>query len=269
MTEQPATDPASGFAELLELERIEDDLFRGWCHQGRPQRAFGGHVAAQALVAAGLTVPADRGVHSLHGYFVRPARTDRSIVYSVDRTRDGRSFATRAVAALQDGEIVFSLLASFQRPEPSSAHQSVMPPAPPPDEAVETRWANPFGAIELRPVTELATSARGPRQQLWVRATEPLGDSQLLNVCALTYLSDVRLARTARLGHRTNGRGPVTTSLDHAVWVHRPFGLDDWLLFDMESPNYASARGFVRGEFYTRDGFLVASVAQEVLMRPR
>jgi len=270
VTENPGMDPAYGFAKLLELERIEDNLFRGWCHEGRPGHAFGGHVAAQALVAAGSTVPAERGVHSLHGYFVRPARTDRSIVYSVDRTRDGRSFATRRVAALQDGEIVFSLLASFQRPEPSSEHQSVMPPAPPPDEATEPRrrrWANRFGAIELRPFTELATSARGPRQQMWVRATEPLGDNHLLNVCALTYISDVRLALTVRLGHEANGQHPVTTSLDHAVWVHRPFGMDDWLLFDMESPNYAFARGIVRGEFYTRDGVLVASVAQEVLMR--
>jgi acyl-CoA thioesterase-2 len=264
-----------GFAELLELERIEDNLFRGWCHDGRPQHAFGGHVAAQALAAAGLTVPAERGVHSLHGYFVRPGRTDRSIVYSVDRTRDGRSFTTRRVSAVQDGEVIFTLSASFQRPEPGSAHQSVMPAAPPPDQAAEIpfgRWTSGFAAVELRLVTDApaADPGRGPRQQMWVRAREPLGDNQLLNVCALTYTSDIRLALTATLWQGTDGiRHVRITSLDHAVWVHRPFGMDEWLLFDMESPSSAFARGLVRGEFYTRDGALVASVVQEVLIRPR
>jgi len=255
----------AGFTKLLELERIEDNLFRGWCHQGRPGHAFGGHVAAQALVAAGSTVPVDRGVHSLHGYFVRPGRVDRSIVYGVDRTRDGRSFTTRRVSALQDGEVICTLLASFQRPEPSSEHQSVMPTAPPPELADEVPMRHRFGAVELRPVTQDATAARGPRQQIWVRAREPVGDNQLLTVSALTYTSDIPLASTATLGQRT----VRATSLDHAVWVHRPFTMDEWLLFDMESPSYAFARGLVRGEFYTRDGALVASVAQEVLIRPR
>jgi acyl-CoA thioesterase-2 len=251
-----------GFAKLLELERIEDNLFRGWCHQGRPGHAFGGHVAAQALVAAGSTVPVDRGVHSLHGYFVRPGRVDRSIVYSVGRTRDGRSFTTRRVSALQDGEVIFTLSASFQRPEPSSEHQSVMPMAAPPELAAEVPMRHRFGAVELRPVTQ---DSPAPRQQMWVRARDPVGDSQLFTVCALTYTSDIRLASTATLGQRT----VRATSLDHAVWVHRPFTMDEWLLFDMASPSYAFARGLVRGEFYTRDGALVASVAQEVLIRPR
>jgi acyl-CoA thioesterase-2 len=263
----------SGFAELLELERIEDNLFRGWCHQARPQRAFGGHVAAHALVAAGATVPEDRGVHSLHGYFIRPGRTDRSIVYRVDRTRDGGSFTTRRVEALQDGEAIFTMSASFQRPEPSAEHQSAMSDAPPPEETTEDtfgRTAGGFAAVERRLVTSTpADRGRGPRQQMWVRARQSLGDNQLLNVCALTYTSDIRLAFTATLLYdmdRNRRVGP--TSLDHAVWVHRPFSMDDWLLFDMESPNYASARGLVRGEFYTQDGALVASVVQEVLLRP-
>jgi acyl-CoA thioesterase-2 len=261
---------AYGFAELLELERIEDNLCRGWCHPGRPRQAFGGHVAAQALVAAGATVPAERGVHSLHGYFVRPGRTDRSIVYSVDRTRDGRSFTTRRVTALQDGEVIFTLSASFQRPEPSSEHQSAMPAAVPPDEATEIpfgRWTSGLAAVELRLVPDAPTagSGRGPRQQMWVRAREPLGDNQLRNVCALTYTSDIRLAATAVSRQET----VRVTSLDHAVWVHRPFLMDEWLLFDMESPSRAFARGLVRGEFYTRGGALVASVVQEVLIRPR
>jgi acyl-CoA thioesterase-2 len=266
MSREPVV--VGGFAELLEVERIEDNLFRGWCHQGRPQHAFGGHVAAQALVAAGSTVPAERGVHSLHGYFVRPGRTDRSIVYSVDRMRDGRSFTTRRVLALQDGEVIFSLSASFQRPEPSAEHQSAMPRVRPPDQVTEVslgRWSDTFAAIEMRPVAD-----GGARQQMWVRAREPLGDNQLLNVCALTYTSDIRLAGTAVLRHKTDGSRPVrATSLDHAVWFHRPFGMHEWLLFDMESPSYAFTRGLVRGAFYTRDGVLVASVVQEVLIRPR
>jgi len=263
-------------SDLLELERIEENLFRGWCHQGSPQRAFGGHVAAQALTAAGATVPDDRGVHSLHGYFIRAGRTDRPIIYEAERTRDGGSFTTRRVVAIQDGETIFSLSASFQRAEPSSEHQAAMPEVAGPDDgdlaeidALPIRQA----VLEIRyigdPGEGLPDEGRGPRQRLWVRAKDRLPDAPLSHVCALTYISDIRLAGTAGLAHRDEPGVPQFASLDHAVWFHRPFRADEWLLFDMDSPSYASSRGLARGRFFSQDGRLVASVTQEVLIRRR
>jgi acyl-CoA thioesterase II len=262
--------------DLLELERIEENLFRGWCHQGAPQRAFGGQVAAQALTAAGATVPEDRGVHSLHGYFIRPGRTDRPIVYEAERTRDGGSFTTRRVVAIQNGETIFSLSASFHRAEPSSEHQARMPEVSGPDDGA-TVLADTLPirqtVIEIRYVGDprhgLPDEGRGPRQRLWVRAKDSLPDSALAHVCALTYISDIRLAGTAQLAHRDEPGVPRFASLDHAVWFHRPFRADQWLLFDMVSPTYANSRGLARGEFFTADGRLVASVTQEVLIRRR
>ncbi|MDT7589425.1 MAG: acyl-CoA thioesterase [Pseudonocardiales bacterium] len=261
---------------MLQLERIEENLFRGWCHQTGWQRAFGGQVAAQALTAAGATVPEERGVHSLHGYFIRGGRTDRPIVFEVERTRDGGSFTTRRVVAIQDGETIFSLSASFQRAEVSSEHQARMPEVTAPEDGdIELFEPLPIrqSAIEARyigdPTKGLPDVGRGPRQQLWVRAKDRLPDEPLAHVCALTYISDIRLAGTAGLPHQAEPGEPQLASLDHAVWFHRPFRADEWLLFDMESPSYASHRGLAHGEFFTVDGRLVASVTQEVLIRRR
>jgi acyl-CoA thioesterase-2 len=267
----------SKLGELLELERIEENLYRGWCHQGSPQRAFGGQVAAQALTAAGSTVVEDRPVHSLHGYFVRGGRTDTPIVYEVERTRDGGSFSTRRVVAIQGGETIFSLSASFQRAATSSEHQAAMPADVVDPELVEhvqiERLPVRASAVELRyigdPNTGLPDEGRGPRQRLWVRAKDPLPESPLPHVCALTYISDIRLAGTVGMIHQDDRGVPQYASLDHAVWFHRPFRADEWLLFDMYSPNYASTRGLAHGEFFTREGLLVASVTQEVLIRRR
>jgi acyl-CoA thioesterase-2 len=265
-----------GIDQLLKLETLERNLFRGFSHEGSPQRAFGGQVAAQALTAAGATVPEEREVHSLHGYFIRGGRTDLPIVYEVERTRDGGSFTTRRVAAIQNGETIFSLSASFQRPAESSEHQARMPEVPKPDD-VERRDEDELpimmSVIEARFISDpdagLPDLGSGPRQRIWVRAKGRLPDAPLAHVCALTYISDIRLAGTAALPHREEPGRASLTSLDHAVWFHRPFRADEWLLFDMESRSYSSERGLTHGEFYTTDGRLVASVTQEVLLRRR
>ncbi|MET9878731.1 acyl-CoA thioesterase II [Actinacidiphila glaucinigra] len=278
---------ATSFTELLTLERLEENVYRGFCHAGMPLRAFGGQVAAQSLIAAGSTLPAaeppapDLLVHSLHGYFIRPGRTDRPIVYEVDRTRDGRSFATRRVVAIQDGEAIFSLSASFHRPEDGDEHQADAPEAPGPEGLPELweagrpgRGVSVFEAVlESRcvgdPVKGLPSIGQGPRQQLWVRTRDALPGGPLLHACALTYISDIRLLATAGLPYADHPGQRQAASLDHAVWFHRPFRADEWLLFAMESPTYASSRGLARGQFFTRDGRLVASVVQEGLYRRR
>ncbi|WP_405904153.1 acyl-CoA thioesterase II [Streptomyces sp. NBC_00656] len=272
-------DAAASITDLIDLEKVEENLYRGTCHPGAPLRAFGGQVAAQALVAAGTTVASDRLVHSLHGYFIRAGRTDRPIVYGVDRTRDGRSFTTRRVVAIQDGVAIFSLSASFHRPEESPEHQAAMPAADGPeglpdgwDAEVGTEGPAVFGTVlETRCATGLHTGlpdvGQGPRQELWVRARGTLADPPLLHACVLTYISDIRLALTATLPHLDGPEFPPLVSLDHALWFHRPFRADEWLLFAMDGPSYASSRGLSRGQFFTRDGRLVASVVQEGLFR--
>ncbi|MEU6264598.1 acyl-CoA thioesterase [Saccharopolyspora shandongensis] len=267
------------FTRLIDLEQLEENLYRGTCHPGAPLTAFGGHVAAQSLIAAGSTVPEERTVHSLHGYFIRPGRTDRPIVYQVDRTREGSSFTTRRVVALQDGETIFSLSASFQRPETSQEHQVGMPEAPQPGDLIagsgpeeEAERAIFQGSLETRRVTELredSGNARAPQQKMWVRVVGELPDVPLVHACALTYTSDVRLASTAYLPFSGDSTAPRMASLDHAVWFHRPFRADTWLLFTMDSPSFSSSRGLTRGQFFTQDGKLVASVVQEVLIRRR
>ncbi|MGW3246309.1 acyl-CoA thioesterase [Streptomyces sp. NPDC001070] len=274
--------PATPFTELLGLERLEENLYRGVCHAGVPLRAFGGQVAAQSLIAAGSTLPApDLLVHSLHGYFIRAGRTDRPIVYEVDRTRDGSSFATRRVVAIQNGDVIFSLSASFHREEDSPEHQADAPDAPGPEGLPELweyararRGPSVFEAVlESRCVADpekgLPSVGQGPRQQLWVRTRDSLPGGPLLHACALTYFSDIRLLATAGLPYADHPGERQAASLDHAVWFHRPFRADEWLLFAMESPSYASSRGLARGQFFTRDGRLVASVVQEGLYRRR
>lgn len=261
------------FADLLTLDTLDRDIFRGRCHEGAPMRAFGGQVAAQAQIAAGRTVDPDRRMHSLHGYFLRPGRTDAPIVYLVERLREGRSFTTRRVSAVQDGEVIFSMSASFQRPRDSDdSHRLRMPDVPGPDEQSQ-RWGPmliapdfpPFQLLDLRLVTSSAAPEDGmPRQYIWVRVDQPLTDDPLLHVCALTYLSDVTLSTTARRPHLRAGPGRLDlVSLDHAMWFHRPFRADDWLLFAQDSPTVGGTRGLSRGMFFTRDGELVASAMQE------
>ena len=271
------------FVELLTLEFIEEDIFRGQCHQGAPLRAFGGQVAAQSLVAAGRTV-SDHQVHSLHGYFMRPGDPRRPIVYHVDRIRNGRSFTTRRVTAIQHGEAIFSLSASFQKHEKGVEHQFAMPQVPDPDalESFTRGRREPDDSDEeglakvMRHIVEMkfedvpwegiAAEGLGLEQRVWIRAVEELPADPLLHVCALAYLSDLTLAATANLPHHDRKLLQMA-SLDHAMWFHRPFRADEWLLFVQDSPSASGARGLARGEFYTCDGRLVASTVQEALMR--
>lgn len=278
---------------LLDLEQVEADIYRGESPPGeRRQRVFGGQVAGQALVAAGRTVPADRPVHSLHAYFIRPGDPTVPLVYLVERVRDGRSFTTRRVSTVQHGKTIFTLSASFHRSEPGFEHAGAMPDVPAPDEpAMRGSDAGPGGGserfpdedqsaanpIDIRHVSQSAMSAQGaqpetgPRQMVWLRANGELPDDPLLHVCLMTYASDMTLLDTVLLPHGVGWDESVATgaSLDHAMWFHRPFRADRWLLYVQDSPSAAGARGLARGEVFTRSGELVVSVVQEGLLRPR
>jgi acyl-CoA thioesterase II len=276
--------------DLLDLEQIEVNIFRGESPEGeRRQRVFGGQVAGQALVAAGRTVPADRPVHSLHAYFIRPGDPTVPLVYVVEPVRDGRSFTTRRVTAIQHGKTIFTLSASFHRSEPGFEHADAMPEVPGPDEveptadrlrrlygsaADEYTWPNPIDIRHVGPLT--AEASRDPslitsRNVVWLRADGELPDDPLLHVCLMTYASDMTLLDTVLLAHGTSwGDGLITgASLDHAMWFHRPFRADRWLLYVQDSPVASGARGLARGEVFTREGELVVSVVQEGLLRPR
>ncbi len=272
--------------ELLDLEQIEVNIFRGRSPDERRQRVFGGQVAGQALVAAGRTVPADRPVHSLHAYFIRPGDPTVPLVYTVDRVRDGRSFTTRRVSAIQHGKTIFTLSASFQRPEPGPEHANPMPDVPPPQtlERTTDRLRRVLGEvhdqlleqpIDLRSVGPLSVEAardpslRTTRNLIWLRVDGELPDDPLLHVCLMTYASDMTLLDSVLTGHglswvdgRTSG-----ASLDHAMWFHRPFRADRWLLYVQDSPVARGARGLAHGEVYTAAGELVVSVMQEGLIR--
>jgi len=274
--------------ELLDLEELEVNIFRGRSPQENRQRVFGGQVAGQALVAAGRTVPTGV-VHSLHAYFLRPGDPSTPILYQVDRIRDGRTFTTRRVVAVQHGHAIFHLSASFQPPETGPEHQIPMPEAPPP-ESLPTfaeriapildrvpdelrRWVTRDRPIEVRTVEfvdPFHPKPRPPRQLVWVRADGRLPDPLLLHQCVVAYLSDLTLLDTAALPHAIAWNDPhyVMASLDHAMWFHRPFRADDWLLYAQESPSAHGARGFTMGHLFTRDGALAVSVAQEGLIRP-
>jgi len=274
--------------DLLDLEQIEVNIFRGRSPEERVQRVFGGQVAGQALVAAGRTVPADRPVHSLHAYFIRPGDPAVPIVYLVDRVRDGRSFTTRRVSAEQHGEIIFTLSASFHHPEPGPEYADSMPDVPPP-EAVERnsdRLARLLGQVppqvrespvDLRSIGPMsAEAARDPsprttRNLIWLRVDGDLPDDPLLHVCLMTYASDLTLLDSVLLGHGRSGLDGRTSgaSLDHAMWFHRPFRADRWLLYAQDSPAASGARGLAHGEVFTASGELVVSVMQEGLIRSR
>ncbi|MFD8261525.1 acyl-CoA thioesterase II [Streptomyces griseoluteus] len=276
--------------DLLDLERIEEDIYRGQSRSAVVPRVFGGQVAAQALVAAGRTVPADRAAHSLHAYFLRTGDPGAPIVYSVDRIRDGRSFTTRRVVAVQHGKPIFHLSASFQAHEDGLDHQAPMPEAPDPatlptsqerlrgyahlDPEVVERFLEAREAIDLRYVDEPPYgefgAPREPHSQVWFRANGKLDDDPLLHVVLATYVSDMTLLDSVLLAHGRGGWAVgdvVGASLDHAMWFHRPFRADEWLLYDQESPSAHGGRGLGQARIYTRDGELAISVVQEGVVR--
>jgi acyl-CoA thioesterase-2 len=274
---------------LLDLERIENDIFRGVSPKDRWQRVFGGQVLGQALVAASRSVE-DRTCHSLHAYFLRPGDPRVPIVYEVDRSRDGTSFTARRVVAIQHGKPIFTMSASFQVDEQGLEHQSSMPDVPDPDALKSEReWRNDIlndvpehvrpwflrpRPIEFRPVdpvNRFSDTKHAPHQALWFRAVGPLPDDTALHQCVVAHASDMTLLDTSLLPHGlTLYTGTLqTASLDHAMWFHRPFRADDWLLYVQDSPSASSARGFNRGVIYRRDGVLAASVVQEGLIRVR
>jgi acyl-CoA thioesterase-2 len=270
--------------ELLDIEPIEVNIFRGVSPNESRQRVFGGQVAAQSLMAAGRTVERGR-VHSLHAYFLRPGDPTVPILYEVDRIRDGRSFTTRRVVAIQHGRAIFNLAASFHVDEDGPLeHQFPMPEAPEPDslptmhERLEpfrdqlSEWFARPHPIDQRHIGELPwanTAGADPRQQLWIKADGALPEDPLLHACIATYASDMSLFDTMLTPHqvRWDDADFMGASLDHCMWFHRPFRADDWLLYDMDSPNAYGARGLARGFLFTRDGQLTVSMVQEGLMR--
>jgi acyl-CoA thioesterase II len=274
--------------DLLDLEQIEVDIFRGRSPEGeRRQRVFGGQVAGQALVAAGRTVPEDRPVHSLHAYFIRPGDPTVPLIYLVERVRDGRSFTTRRVTTIQHGKTIFTLSASFHRDEPGVEHADPMPDVPPPDAIATTaermeklfgpdvrEWydGNPIDIRHIGPLSfeaERDPSLRTTRNMVWLRVDGDLPDDPLLHVCLMTYASDMTLLDSVLLAHGLSWADGRTTgaSLDHAMWFHGPFRADRWLLYAQDSPVARGSRGLARGEVYTSDGDLVVSVVQEGLVR--
>ncbi|HEX2578050.1 MAG TPA: acyl-CoA thioesterase II [Aquihabitans sp.] len=282
--EQAAVDE---LMQLLDLEDIERDVFRGVSPDIDVQRVFGGQVAGQALVAASRTVEADRSIHSLHAYFLRPGDPKVPILYQVDRQRDGRSFATRRVVAIQHGRPIFNLSASFHVPEEGYEHQFPMPTdVPPPEELddFEARWrpyADKLGDWYTRPrpidvrYADWAPTDRGealpPRHRVWARANGTLPDDPVLHACVVTYLSDMTLLDSTLLPHPGTFMNDTIqmASLDHAMWFHRPFRADEWLLYDQDTPSASDGRGLARGFFFTPGGDLAISVVQEGLIRPR
>lgn len=275
---------------LLDLEEIEQNHYRANAPNEGWQRVYGGQVLGQALVAASRTVPEDRQAHSLHGYFLRPGDTTIPILYKVDRIRDGRSFTTRRVVAIQHGRPIFNMSISFQVPEEGMSHQFPMPEAPAPESLpdereLRERWLAEFPQyrtegwngerpIDVRPVDPInifKPAKRPPLQMCWMKCRDRLPDDQRLHQCVLAYLSDWSLLDTATLPHGVSFMQPNAqmASLDHAMWFHRPFRADEWLLYVQDSPSASGARGLNRGLVYTRDGLLVASAAQEGLIRIR
>jgi acyl-CoA thioesterase-2 len=272
---------------LLKLERLEENIFRGESRDIGGAQVFGGQVLGQALSAAHHTVEGRRA-HSLHAYFLRRGDMNAPIVYDVDRSRDGGSFSVRRVVAIQHGRPIFNFAASFQAPEEGLSHQAEMPTVEGPDGLSDLtevtpdilqmipekmhRYLTAKRAFEFRPVDAmdfLAPDPRPPAKYVWIRAVDRLPDEPSLHQNLLAYVSDYELLGTATLPHGLPfGQGRVLmASLDHALWFHRDVRIDDWLLYAMDSPNASGARGFSRGQFFTRDGTLVASTSQEGLVR--
>ena len=288
----PAPEPVvSELIELLSLERLEDNLFRGQSRDIGTKYVFGGQVLGQALSAAQATVDGSNGerrAHSLHAYFLRAGNIEAPIVYEVDRTRDGGSFSVRRVTAIQHGRVIFFCAASFQAEEGGAEHQLSMPEVPQPEDIAPApavpaevmgtlppkvqRWLSRHGPFEFRHVytrDELNPPKRPPFQQVWFRLTEKVGDAPELHRALLAYASDFHLLGTATFPHGISYYQPnvAMASLDHALWFHRPFRADEWLLYSLDSPSAQGGRGMARGLVFDRAGRLVASTAQEGLIR--
>ncbi len=276
--------------KLLSLERIEENLYRGQSQDLGWGTVYGGQVIGQSLFAALHTVPTDRQVHSLHAYFLRPGDVSAPIVYDVERTRDGSSFTSRHVRAIQHGHPILEMSASFQKQEPGFDHQAPMPQVPPPEEAQndQQRFA-PYleklpdfmreiviaqRPIEVRTVNEpdpMMRTAHPPERAVWFKATHALPDTPMLHQALLAYASDFSFITTSLKPHAVTWLTPgmQVASIDHSVWFHAPFRADQWLLHVMQSPRASGARGLVTGRIYTQAGVLVASTAQEGLVRQR
>lgn len=280
--------PVSELIELLSLEQLEDNLFRGQSRDIGTKYVFGGQVLGQALSAAQATLDQPRNAHSLHAYFLRAGNIEAPIVYEVDRTRDGGSFSVRRVTAIQHGKVIFFCAASFQDEEIGGEHQLSMPEVPLPEDLEPApplsaealarlptkvqRWLDRQGPFEFRhvyPRDELNPPKRPPYQQVWFRLVEKVGDAPELHRALLAYASDFHLLGTATFPHGISYYQPnvLMASLDHALWFHRPFHADEWLLYSIDSPSAQSGRGLARGQVYDRSGRLVASTAQEGLIR--
>ncbi|GAB2597150.1 acyl-CoA thioesterase II [Streptomyces capparidis] len=284
-----ADSPADRLVDLLDLERIDLNIFRGRSPDESLQRVFGGQVAGQALVAAGRTTDGTRPVHSLHAYFLRPGIPGVPIVYQVERVRDGRSFTTRRVVAVQQGRTIFNLTASFHEAEHGFEHQVPMPDVPAPEtlpaladeirahlgelpaplERMARRQAFDLRYVERLRWTQPEVEGAEPRSAVWMRAIGSLGDDPLVHVCALTYASDMTLLDAVRVPVEPlwGPRGFDMASLDHAMWFHRPFRADEWFLYQQESPIATGARGLARGLIFNARGELLVSVMQEGLFR--
>lgn len=277
--------------ERLDLERLDRDLFRGFSpDDGRP-RVFGGQVAAQALVAAVRTIGDDRAAHSLHAYFLRPGDPKVPIIYEVDRIRDGRSFTTRRVIAIQNGEAIFNMSASFQAEQEGHSHQIEMPDVPRPEDvpsnderlqkAVDQgrhplfeflqKLERPIDLRDTDPIDPTAPTKKPGPHHVWFKARSALPDDPLMHQCVLTYASDFYLVEGGLRTHGLTWMDPMmkVASLDHALWFHRPFKADDWLLYTVDSPSTSGARGLNFGHVFAPDGTLVATAVQEGLMRRR
>jgi acyl-CoA thioesterase II len=267
--------------EILDLEQLEVNIYRGSVfspESGNWQRTFGGHVAGQSLVSAVRTVEPTYQVHSLHGYFLRPGDAKAPTVFIVERLRDGGSFATRRVNAIQHGETIFSMSASFQTDQSGIHHQDTMPSAPPPDDlpgltevkAFDDAGFRQFAEWDVRVVPQEKLErlpGKASQQQVWFRHRDPLPDDFVLHVCALAYLSDLTLLGSAQVHHAEERQHLQVASLDHAMWFMRPFRADEWLLYDQSSPSASGGRSLTQGKIYTQTGEIVAAVTQEGLTR--
>lgn len=283
-----ALDPVAMMLGVLDLSssdaRTTEDIFTGASHPMPSGRIFGGQVLAQAVIAADRTTGDDRVPHSMHGYFLRPGDASQGLTFSVDRIHDGRSFSTRRTQAFQQGVPIFSMIASFEREDPGLEHQAGAPAGiPSPDDLLAARGDRGDSALAERlraqsPIEVLHASgdiygevagAHEPRQAVWMRARRPIGDDPALHRAVLAYMSDMTIQESVLRAHGVSWARPglKVASLDHAMWWHRPARVDEWLLYAQESPSAGGGRGLATGRLFDRDGALVASVAQEIMVR--